>query len=66
MKDFEKFVSKNKAALFSFAEKNTKYDSKGRAVIAVGDSWRDENEWDEDYRELVASEKNSSSRSVVC
>ncbi len=66
VKDFDKFVSKNKALLFSFAEKNTKYDTQGRAVITADDSWRDENEWDEAYKELVASERNSSARSVVC
>ena len=66
MKDFDEFVSKNKAALFSVAEKNTKRDSQGRAVITSDDPWFKEDEWDEKYKELIASDRNLSARGVVC
>lgn len=66
VKDFDKFVNKNRVVLFSFAEKNTKYKTQGHAVITADDSWRDESEWDEAYNELIASERNSSARTVVC
>ncbi|MBR1728182.1 MAG: hypothetical protein IJ728_01460 [Selenomonadaceae bacterium] len=66
MKDFDKFVSKNKATLFSLAEKNTKYDNHGRAVITSNDPWLKEDEWDKEYEELVANERNLSAISVVC
>ena len=49
MKDFDKFVEQNKSALFAFAEKNTKYNSAGRAVISKDDTWFYEDNWDKDY-----------------
>ena len=66
MKDFSKFAELHREALFSVAEKNTKYNKDGRAVISKDDTWFNEDEWDEHYKELVAGEKDLSSRSMVC
>lgn len=66
MKDFTKFVAKNKNLLFTFAKKNTAYNSKGQAVISKEDSWFNEDEWDEDFKEPVANERNLPAGRVVC
>ena len=65
MKDFNKFVEQHKDVLFEFAEKNTKYDSAGRAVITKDDICFYEDDWDKYYEELVGSEKNLTARSLV-
>lgn len=51
MKNFSEFVKRNKDLLYSAAEKNTKRNSEGRAVISKDDPWFEEDEWD-DYRLL--------------
>lgn len=66
MKNFAQFVDANKAKLFDVAKKKTEYDAAGRAVITCGDSWLDEDVWDEYYEELTANEGNISAGSVVC
>ena len=66
VKNFAQFVGANKAKLFAFAKQKTEYDAAGRAVITCGDSWRDEDVWDEYYEELTANEGNFSAGSVVC
>ena len=65
MKNFSEFVKANKDVLYSLAEKNTKYNENGDAVISRDDSWFNENVWDKDCEELVAGE-NSAARSLVC
>ena len=66
MKDFSKFAELHREALFAIAQKNTKYNKDGRAVISKDDSWINETEWDEHYKRLVEDEKDLSSRSMVC
>ena len=39
MKDFSKFAELHREALFSLAEKNTKYNKDERAVISKDDTW---------------------------
>lgn len=64
MKDFAEFVKANREKIYARAEANTKYNSKGHAVISRDDPWFYEDEWDDYYKELVARD-NSSERSVV-
>ena len=66
MKDCNKFVAKNRVALFSFAEKNTEYNADGHAVISRNDPWFNEDEWDAYYNALMANGEDLSSRSMVC
>ena len=56
-------ANKNK---FTRLQKNTEYNSNGDAVISKKDSWFYEDEWDKYYSELIARDRDSSSRSVVC
>lgn len=37
---------------YLLAMKNTKFNENGRAVIPLGDEWRDETEWDEMFEEM--------------
>lgn len=64
MKNFAEFVAANKEKLYAHAEANTKRNRNGDAVISRTDSWFNENEWDEYYKELT-SRDNSTSRSMV-
>ena len=52
MKNFAEFVKANKKILYDFAEKNTKRNSNGDAVISKDDPWFYEDECDEHYKEL--------------
>lgn len=54
MKDFEKFAATHKGLMFSLAEKNTKRNENGDAVIEKSDPWFEEDEWDDYYEELTA------------
>ena len=65
MKDFDKFIALHKEKLFAVAEKNTRRNKDGRAVISKDDNWRNEDEWDNYYEELNAREENSTARSMV-
>lgn len=65
MKNFADFMARNKTALFEIARENTPRNNNGDAVISKEDSWFNEDEWDEYYKELTASDRNLSSRSVV-
>jgi len=58
MKDFQEFIKENKTALFELAERNTKYNAEGHAVLEKDDEWRNEPEWDIYYKELVANGGN--------
>lgn len=53
MGSFERFIQKNKDKLYKMAEKNTTYNSEGRAVIKKDDEWRNETEWDDLYKKLI-------------
>ncbi len=37
---------------YLMAMRNTKFNENGRAVIPLGDEWRDETEWDDMFEEL--------------
>mgnify|MGYP004458209063 FL=1 len=37
---------------YLMAMRNTKFNENGRAVIPLGDEWRDETEWDDLFEEL--------------
>lgn len=65
MKNFAEFVKANKKILYNFAEKNTKRNSNGDAVISKDDPWFYEDEWDEHYKELIEHDKNSTAGSLV-
>lgn len=65
MKNFSDFVKSNKTKLYALARENTKYNENGDAVISRDDSWFYEDVWDDDYKELVASDNNSAARSLV-
>lgn len=54
MKDFEKFAAVHKGLMFSLAEKNTRRNENGDAVIEQDDPWFKEDEWDDYYKELTA------------
>ena len=49
MSNFDKFMEEHGDKLYAKARKNTKYNSKGYAVISKQDEWIDETEWDEMY-----------------
>ena len=66
MKNFSEFVKANKEKIYSLAKKNTEYNSNGDAVISHKDSWFYEDEWDEDYKELILRDGNPAARRVVC
>ena len=55
MRNFDELMKNNEKALFAIAERNTQYNADGDAVIAKGDEWRKETEWDTMYKELVVS-----------
>lgn len=65
MKNFGDFMKNNRTMLYAAAEKNTRRNAEGHAVITRDDPWFDENEWDEHYKELNANEKNLPARSLV-
>lgn len=48
MKNFSDFVKANKEKIYALAQKNTKYNRHGDAVISRNDSWFYEDEWDAD------------------
>lgn len=54
MKDFEKFVVEHEDLMFAAAEKNTKRNKNGDAIIEEDDPWFKEDEWDDYYMELNA------------
>lgn len=66
MKNFSEFVKTNKTKLYYLARENTKYNENGDAVIARDDSWFYEDVWEDDYKELVIRDDNSTSGSLVC
>ena len=71
MKNFAEFVKANREKIYALAEKNTKYNEDGDAVISRDDPWFYDDVWDEDYKELIARENDSiesdsTARSVVC
>lgn len=45
------FGNYNKSA-YQLAMKNTKYNSKGEAVISKDDEWKDETEWDDIFSQI--------------
>ena len=65
MKNFTEFVEANKEKLYAHAERNTKRNAQGHAVISRDDSWFYEDEWGEYYKTLTARD-NSSPRSMFC
>ena len=54
MKDFEKFIEANRAAIYADAESRTKRNAKGETIITRDDPWYYEDCWDEEYKELIA------------
>ncbi len=64
MNDFSAFLKANKEKIYAHAEKNTKRNTNGDAVISRDDPWVYENEWDEYYKKLTAYD-NSPARSLV-
>ena len=51
MQNFEDFISHNQDTLFAEAGKNTLCDKNGNAVISEKESWFNEDEWDENYKD---------------
>lgn len=43
---------------YTLALENTKYNSDGKAVIALNDEWREEKEWDAVYNQMQMEQKN--------
>ena len=66
MKNFAAFVKANREKIYALAEKNTQRNSKGQTVISRDDPWFYDDVWDDDYKELIARESNSPTRSMVC
>ena len=66
MKDWSAFIKANREKIYALAEKNTKYNEDGHTVISRDDPWFYDDVWDDDYKELIARENNSTARSVVC
>ena len=65
MKDWSAFLKANREKINALAEKNTEYNEEGNAVISRDDPWFYDDVWDEDYKELIAFESDSTSRSLV-
>ena len=51
-KDFAEFMDKNKDLINKIAQSNTTQNDAGVTVVPKNDPWRDEQEWDELYKEL--------------
>ena len=49
VKNFSEFIKANKAKIYAHAQSNTKYNSKGQAVISRDDPWFYEDEWDKNF-----------------
>ncbi|NLI92501.1 MAG: hypothetical protein GX434_09945 [Peptococcaceae bacterium] len=49
---FTDFISKNKDVIDKIAKSNTKINKSGLTVISKDDTWLDETEWDEMYKDL--------------
>jgi DNA-damage-inducible protein J len=47
-----KIINNYSQKAYKLAEKNTKYNSEGRAVIEEDDEWRNETEWDEMFKQM--------------
>ena len=64
MKNFAEFLKVNRSKIYEHAERNTKRNAKGEAVISRDDPWFYEDEWDAYYKELTAND-DLPARSVV-
>lgn len=52
MSRLSEYIKANKKEVYSFATKNTSYNSSGQPIIKKNDDWRAEKEWDTMYKEL--------------
>lgn len=43
---------------YQLAKANTKYDSDGKAVVGLGDEWREETEWEDVFKEMKKERKS--------
>lgn len=43
---------------YKIATENTKYNEKGKAIIAKDDDWKEETEWDEIFKEMKKERQN--------
>lgn len=59
MKNFADFLKANKEKIYEHAEKNTRRNKNGDAVISREEAWFDEDEWDDDeYKMPPIMEQN--------
>ena len=65
MKDWSALLKANRTKINALAEKNTEYNEKGDVVISRDDPWFYDDVWDDDYKELIAFESDSPTRSLV-
>lgn len=64
MKNFADFLKANKEKIYEHAERNTRRNKNGDAVISREESWFDEDEWDDYYKEVIEFD-DSTARSMV-
>lgn len=56
MTEFEAWYKENADKICAAAEANTKRNADGHTVISRSDPWFYEDEWDDDYKRLIAQD----------
>jgi len=59
-KKFDKWMKENKEKCYKIAKANGTYDKNGHLVLSKDDPWRNETEWDEDFKKLEQENREDS------
>ena len=65
MSDTKKFLGSDKKKWRDFIRQNTLKNHNGDAVISRNDPWFYEDEWDKDFKELIAHNGDSAAGRLV-
>ena len=67
MRDFQKFIEKNRREMYAVAYGNCKHDEEGHCIFPKDDPWMNDTVWDTDQHinKLSSTARNNSGRSFI-